>query len=508
MKQIEQSAWQLPPGHDPQPLLELLSQDYSIDKRTARPLSVTLLDDADHAVWQAGGLLFRQGKSSWLLHLAGEEYRLNRIPAGARFWWDLPESALQQQLRRIIDLRAVTAVADFAIERMDLSLRNEDEKIVIRAVLTRIMPQASENPCSYLQFKPLRGYHREYGKLLKQLQSYLLKPLQQASLQAMLRDCGELPENASGTKNFGISPDETVEQAVRQMALKMLATARDNEQGVVDDIDTEFLHQYRVSLRKTRSLINLMKNAFPADMQLQLKQALAELAGKTNWLRDMDVFLLERDRYREMLPESFSDGFDKLFSLIARDREKARKQVHESFLLRGHNDSFERVISLLSTAPLYATDFASRPVQQTASLLIIKRYRKIVRLGAAIDAGTPDAEVHALRIECKKLRYLMEFFAELYPAKSIGVLIKALKKLQTILGDFNDYSVQKEFLADYGKKHHRSVELAAAINGLIGVLHHKQVHARSLVQQAFADFSQEQNRARFTELFPTQEKSV
>ena len=109
--------------------------------------------------------------------------------------------------------------------------------------------------------------------------------------------------------------------------------------------------------------------------------------------------------------------------------------------------------------------------------------------------------MHALRIECKKLRYLMEFFAELFPKKRVRQLIKSLKKLQTVLGNFNDYSVQKEFLAEYEKSHKKTPELSAAINGLIAVLHQKQVVERTKVQQAFAEFNDETTAAEFQALF-------
>jgi CHAD domain-containing protein len=323
-------------------------------------------------------------------------------------------------------------------------------------------------------------------------------------MQAMVQHCGIGPEVAETKPGFGIYGEEPVELAVRQMSLQMLRVAKGNQQGVVDDIDTEFLHQYRVSLRKSRSLINLMKKAFPADTHQRLKTLLGDLAGCTNQLRDLDVFLLGRESYAQMLPENFQAGFNQLFRMIAQDREKARKSVSKVFQSTDHANTFREVFEILEKEPFYENAFASQPVLEAASKKIIRRYQRIVALGLKIDDKTPDEEVHELRIECKKLRYMMEFFAELFPKKAIKVLIKTLKKLQTILGDFNDYSVQKEFLADYEKKHKRSVELSAAINGLIAVLHQKQLHERTRVQQAFADFNQDAVRETFSELFSSQ----
>jgi CHAD domain-containing protein len=48
-----------------------------------------------------------------------------------------------------------------------------------------------------------------------------------------------------------------------------------------------------------------------------------------------------------------------------------------------------------------------------------------------------------LRIDAKKLRYLLEFFSELYPVETVRSLVKDLKRLQDILGGFNDMVVQR-----------------------------------------------------------------
>jgi CHAD domain-containing protein len=70
----------------------------------------------------------------------------------------------------------------------------------------------------------------------------------------------------------------------------------------------------------------------------------------------------------------------------------------------------------------------------------------VIKKGRAIKKSSPPAKLHRLRIECKKLRYLLEFFSSLYDQKEIGRLVRALKKLQNNLGDFNDFAVQRAAL--------------------------------------------------------------
>ena len=57
-------------------------------------------------------------------------------------------------------------------------------------------------------------------------------------------------------------------------------------------------------------------------------------------------------------------------------------------------------------------------MQSLASHRITRVYRKMVRMGSAIDDDSPAEDLHELRKVGKELRYLLEFFASLYPAES------------------------------------------------------------------------------------------
>ncbi len=506
--------WFLKPECNVNQLTEALAENYSLQVESEDNLDmVTVMDDHDWDIWYANRLLVRKGKNHYQLLTDDQVEEIGGVKNDARFWWDLPESAVREALKPIVDLRAFMPVAEMQLSRTNFILRNADDKIVVRLSLStfsEIQTEAAaetERPKSshFVQINALRGYQGAFKAVMKLLQPCLNEELESASLQAIMQLHGYGPARDEGnTDQYGITNDEPVEQAIRQMSLLMLQVARRNEQGVIDDIDTEFLHQYRVSLRKTRSLLNLMKAALPSEIHLRLKVLLAELSGVTNMLRDLDVFLLERDYYQALLPENFSDGLTHLFRMIAADREKARKFVHKSFLSDKHAHAFDEVITLLQAEPCFESEVSSKPVLQVAKKKILNRYRRISIVGSEIHEGTPDEDVHQLRIECKKLRYMMEFFAELFPKKRIKQLIKSLKKLQTILGDFNDYSVQKEFLADYEKHHKKSADVSAAINGLIAVLHQKQLAERTKVQQAFAAFNDDDTADEFQALFGKQ----
>ena len=58
-----------------------------------------------------------------------------------------------------------------------------------------------------------------------------------------------------------------------------------------------------------------------------------------------------------------------------------------------------------------------------------------------------DENLHELRIEGKKFRYLLEFFHSLFDQDAVDEYLKQMKKLQNTLGDFNDLAVQKDMLS-------------------------------------------------------------
>ena len=113
--------------------------------------------------------------------------------------------------------------------------------------------------------------------------------------------------------------------------------------------------------------------------------------------------------------------------------------------------------------------------------------------------------LHALRIDCKKLRYLLEFFASLFPPDEIEILVKQLKRLQDNLGDFNDLSVQRDYLLNISQAmpleddHARAA--LASIGCLVGVLEGEKTRVRGDFAQTFRIFAAKKNRKRFRQLF-------
>ena len=78
----------------------------------------------------------------------------------------------------------------------------------------------------------------------------------------------------------------------RQVHQALLGTIVANESGVRSALDTEFLHDFRVAVRRTRSLLGQIKHVFPADAVEHFSTEFSWLGRQTGAPRDMDVLVL------------------------------------------------------------------------------------------------------------------------------------------------------------------------------------------------------------------------
>jgi CHAD domain-containing protein len=99
---------------------------------------------------------------------------------------------------------------------------------------------------------------------------------------------------------------------------------------------------------------------------------------------------------------------------------------------------------LCTTAPLRASgsdgSAAQAPAERAATFataMLARRQRKLMRIAAHLLHASSE-ERHAARIAAKRLRYIAEFFAPLFPGKRTRAYLDALANAQDVLGRLND----------------------------------------------------------------------
>ncbi|MDH3258131.1 MAG: CHAD domain-containing protein, partial [Deltaproteobacteria bacterium] len=102
--------------------------------------------------------------------------------------------------------------------------------------------------------------------------------------------------------------------------------------------------------------------------------------------------------------------------------------------------------------------------------------------------------------------------SSLFPPQKMSELIGQLKKLQDNLGDFNDFSVQEEYLLHVAEElpatDQKSKKTLVAIGSLIGSLETKKQAVKGKFAKTFSNFASPPNKKLFRELFATKEKEV
>jgi CHAD domain-containing protein len=149
--------------------------------------------------------------------------------------------------------------------------------------------------------------------------------------------------------------------------------------------------------------------------------------------------------------------------------------------------------------------FADLPIERVASQRIWRMYKKVRKAGRAVTDDVPPEAMHELRKDCKKLRYLIEFFRGLYPSDDVKQLVKALKVLLDNLGDFQDLEVQADKLRAYARSFDpndpATLPTVMAIGALVADLLKRQQAAHGRFKDRFAAFDAPGNRRRYAELF-------
>ena len=87
----------------------------------------------------------------------------------------------------------------------------------------------------------------------------------------------------------------------RAVLANLEVTIAANWQGTIDQIDPKFLHDLRIAVRRTRTVLGAAKSVLPTAVLDPAREGFAWLAGATGAARDLDVYLLEWERYTDPL---------------------------------------------------------------------------------------------------------------------------------------------------------------------------------------------------------------
>ena len=474
---------------------QCLRDEWGVEVHPRESMALTFWDTFEWGLWFGGHVLYSCGEfyrlcsrtDRWMGSIVCEE----PAAGGRRFWGDFKTEQMRELLQGMLGLRGIAPVAEGTVCRRKWDLRNEMGKIVCRLEFAEVCAgkRGERKLLHSCLVMPLLGYEADTARVVECLVQGGASSSADGPLEVLLRAEGREPRPYTLRPAFGLEFDTVAREAVARIVTPMLEIAKNNVPGILDDIDTEFLHDYRICLRKVRSALSLVKGVYPPEETRRMRTILGDLARRTNRLRDLDVYLLAKEEYLRLLPPALRQALDQMFADFAKERKKELRRTTAALQAPSSRQLFQGIEEFFSPRTRHGpAPAADLPVGPLVFLRIYKTYRNIRRIAALIAVDTPDEVVHELRIECKKLRYLLEFFKELIPEKDCAALVKSLRRLQDRLGEFNDASVQQKSLMDYWQQKGAGTDFAMALGGLVSILYERQQRTRSYIIEALREF--------------------
>ena len=450
---------------------------------------------------------------SWLLTWRASDGAARQQITGSEtpgFAWDLPGGPFRDALASRVEMRRLLPMVELESESPRLRVLDAEQKTIARIELELASASppgdtaAARALAPRIRVVPVTGYDRAFDQVVSIVEADLgLQRDETDDLTRALAGIGKAPGSYTSKFRLTLDPGMPAGEAARQIHRALLETMLANEDGVRQDVDTEFLHDFRVSVRRTRSCLGQIKGVFPPEPVEKFRKEFAWIGTLTGPTRDMDVYLLKMDDYRSTLPEAVQRDLRPLEEFLRRHQEIEHNKLTAGLDSSRYPDLIRHWREFLG-APLPddpALPGAKRPVREVASERIARCFRRVLKKGRAIKDDSPPARLHRLRIECKKLRYLLEFFRSLYDPHDVEPVVKSLKRLQDNLGDFNDLQIQRETLKRFAQEmvaeDCATVESLMAMGRLVERLEVRQVKERSRFTKRFAEFDALPMRERF-----------
>jgi len=247
--------------------------------------------------------------------------------------------------------------------------------------------------------------------------------------------------SANKGKFPALKKSQSIASALQSLIGTCLAHVQANVPGALLKLDEEYLHQVRVGLRRLRVVLSIAQRFHPDDELAALHKQVAELCVELGRLREWDVFVTQTlAPICTRLPEHAG------LRDVLKVSERARKKQHAGMEGSLASQEFQRML-LRFGAWMYRDQMGNSEttLTQFATQALDKRDKQVLKHGQQL-VGEDAAQLHALRIACKKLRYCIEMFGSLFADGKAKDYVAALTELQDILGALNDIAVAHRLL--------------------------------------------------------------
>jgi len=259
---------------------------------------------------------------------------------------------------------------------------------------------------------------------------------------------------AAGATPIHLDADRSVRDSFAIIAQACLTEILTNVNHAYQGNDPEGVHQLRVSIRHMRSAYSLFRNAKVKAGRFAIADELRALQRKLGATREWDVLI---DETFSFMPKKLRRSASNLIKIAEMKRAEGHQSVHDMLRDPRYTDLLLRLAFWLEQQfglaaahrreRQWKVNVLAKPIKGVASEVLSVRHAKVLKLGKRLRELDVD-ELHRLRIRIKKLRYMTEFFSDIWPGRRTDRYLFALKKLQGVLGTLHDTIVALNLVAE------------------------------------------------------------
>ncbi|HTU39255.1 MAG TPA: CHAD domain-containing protein [Acidimicrobiales bacterium] len=368
-----------------------------------------------------------------------------------------PDGPVGRRLRAIVGARRVHEVLQVRTRRRPFALRvGGIDAAEVALDDTVIVVGGGQRPMQLrrVEVEVLPEWLERLEPLVEQLRSSCgLRPAHLSKFEAGLLALGHEIPGAPDLGPTTVDEDSTMGEVAYAVLRRQLGVLRDKEPGTRLGEDPEELHDMRVATRRLRAALALFSGVLPVRAQV-FREELGWLGRLLGAVRDLDVQL-------EGLAESAQttgdwdtaarpgghDALGELVALLESERDDAR-----AALLSGLDsvrwERLSRGLAAMAQQGPARRSLAPRvPAAVGIPDLVIKRHTAVEKAARRAKKSGVVSDFHRLRINCKRLRYALEFSADVYGGRT-NRYVRQLTSLQDDLGLMQDAEVASARLAD------------------------------------------------------------
>jgi CHAD domain-containing protein len=300
---------------------------------------------------------------------------------------------------------------------------------------------------------------REWVDALEPIVSQLrmscgLQPATLSKFEAGLLAVGQVIPGPAELGPTEVTESSTMGELAYAVIRRQLGVLAAKEAGTRLGEDPEDLHDMRVATRRLRAALSLFAEVLPVRAQTY-REELRWLGSVLGAVRDLDVQLEGLADLSDTLAGWSAgalhvDGHDPLADLSAlleRDRERARSELLGALDSVRWERLYAGLASMTRQGPLRRSLATRVPAAIGVPDLVVAHHDKVARAARRARHSGVVSDFHRLRIRCKRLRYSLEFSADVYDGATTRY-VRQLTALQDQLGLLQDAEVASTRLAE------------------------------------------------------------